>query len=278
MKLLVVGDFHGEFPQKISTIVRKEKIDVVVSNGDYFPFAFRKLWFKHCYGTEQELWEFIGKKKYRKLIEKEVRAGERVLKALNALPVPVVTVYGNVDRSGNEDTTDFPQAKGIKHWEFEEMDFFRPLVRRYSNVHHITYGLCKIGKYVFIGAYGSSFPGRVKSKAYRRSKKKLDALFESCKHENVIFVSHNVPYETRLDKIGNKAHPWAKGRHYGSKIVRRAVDRWQPLLHVGGHIHEGRGMQRLGKTLCVNPGSVHEGKYAIVEVSEKGNVKVKFVG
>ena len=32
----------------------------------------------------------------------------------------------------------------------------------------------------------------------------------------------------------------------------------QPLLSLHGHIHEGRGATRIGKTLCINPGSMYE--------------------
>jgi Icc-related predicted phosphoesterase len=29
-------------------------------------------------------------------------------------------------------------------------------------------------------------------------------------------------------------------------------------LGLHGHIHEGRGASRIGKTLCINPGSMYE--------------------
>jgi len=67
MKLLVVGDFHGKFPKKIKSLVKKEKIDLVISIGDYLAFTYRKLWFKHCYGNDIDLWEIIGKKKFKEL-------------------------------------------------------------------------------------------------------------------------------------------------------------------------------------------------------------------
>ncbi|MEM2109828.1 MAG: metallophosphoesterase [Candidatus Odinarchaeota archaeon] len=41
----------------------------------------------------------------------------------------------------------------------------------------------------------------------------------------------------------------------GSKAVRRAIDEYQPLLGLHGHIHEGKGAITVGRTLCVNPGS-----------------------
>lgn len=41
----------------------------------------------------------------------------------------------------------------------------------------------------------------------------------------------------------------------GSTAVRAAIHRYQPALALHGHIHECRGMARLGQTVCFNPGS-----------------------
>jgi Icc-related predicted phosphoesterase len=41
----------------------------------------------------------------------------------------------------------------------------------------------------------------------------------------------------------------------GSSAVRKAIEKHQPLLGLHGHIHESPGAIRLGRTLCINPGS-----------------------
>lgn len=41
----------------------------------------------------------------------------------------------------------------------------------------------------------------------------------------------------------------------GSQAVRRAIETHQPLLGLHGHIHESPGVIRIGRTVCVNPGS-----------------------
>jgi Icc-related predicted phosphoesterase len=41
----------------------------------------------------------------------------------------------------------------------------------------------------------------------------------------------------------------------GSQAVRHALERYQPVLGLHGHIHESQGAVRIGRTLCVNPGS-----------------------
>jgi len=41
----------------------------------------------------------------------------------------------------------------------------------------------------------------------------------------------------------------------GSKSVRHAIETYQPMLGLHGHIHESQSVAKIGKTTCVNPGS-----------------------
>ena len=41
----------------------------------------------------------------------------------------------------------------------------------------------------------------------------------------------------------------------GSASVRKAIEKYQPMLGLHGHIHEAQGMVKIGRTTCVNPGS-----------------------
>jgi Icc-related predicted phosphoesterase len=44
-------------------------------------------------------------------------------------------------------------------------------------------------------------------------------------------------------------------RPVGSVAVRRVIEDLQPLVSLHGHIHESRGSAKIGRTLCLNPGS-----------------------
>ncbi|MEK6858624.1 MAG: metallophosphoesterase [Nanoarchaeota archaeon] len=272
MKILAIGDFHGTFPKKFERLIKKEKIDLVVSNGDFFPFIYRDVWFTHCYRTDVNLWDVIGRKKYVALVKKDLKLGDRALHALNKVPVPVITVVGNIDYTSLQDSYDERPPKE----DLRRQDLLNPLLRNYKNIYRFDYSYFVFGNYVFIGAYGGSSPGLVKSRHYKKYRKKLEVLFKRFKGKKIIFVSHNVPYNTKLDKIGRHAHVAVRGKHYGSKLIRRVIDRWQPLVHLGGHIHEGRGKQTLGKTLCVNPGAAHEGQAAVITLNAE-KVKVTFI-
>jgi len=56
----------------------------------------------------------------------------------------------------------------------------------------------------------------------------------------------------------------------GSKTVREFIKRTQPLICFTGHIHEGIGIDQVGRTKIVNPGPLSAGSYAYAEVTQEG--------
>ena len=276
MKILAIGDFHGKFPLKLRRLVKKEGIDLVVSIGDYPPFSFRKIWFKHCYKTNTELWEVIVKKKHKELVLKDEEKGKKVLKMLNRLGAPVITISGNIYRSKWEEAVDGQDIK----WKWLAQDFFTPFVKKLKNVRSFDYSYVCFRGIVFIGMARSTFPGRIKSKNYKKQRKMLDKLFKKFRKEIVVFVSHNVPYETKLDKICWKnTDKEAYGKHYGSKLVRRLIQKWQPIMNIAGHMHENQGRDKIGKSVIINTGAAQDGQAVIIEIDDKTKKikKVRFV-
>ncbi len=96
--------------------------------------------------------------------------------------------------------------------------------------------------------------------------KRLDSMFAEVEDmERCIFNLHVPPNNSKIDicpkldenmkvvyDMGNPVMAPA-----GSVAVREAIERLQPLVGLHGHIHEGRGETRIGRTLCLNPGSVY---------------------
>jgi uncharacterized protein len=80
-----------------------------------------------------------------------------------------------------------------------------------------------------------------------------------------VFNIHVPPYDTALDQcpeLDEDLRPVSKGGNpvmasAGSTTVRELIETYQPVLGLHGHIHEGRGVVKLGRTTCVNPGSVY---------------------
>jgi Icc-related predicted phosphoesterase len=81
---------------------------------------------------------------------------------------------------------------------------------------------------------------------------------------NSIFNFHCPPYGTQLDsapKLDANLKPALSAAGgtvmvpVGSTAVRAAIEQYQPLLGLHGHIHESKGIQKIGRSVCINPGS-----------------------
>jgi Icc-related predicted phosphoesterase len=96
---------------------------------------------------------------------------------------------------------------------------------------------------------------------------------------NAIFNFHAPPYGSSLDLAPEltKDLVQAGGRkiHVGSRAVANIINKYCPLLGLHGHIHESRGVQKIGRTTIINPGSEYsEGILkGVVIILEKGKVK-----
>src|SRR5579883_2569190 len=98
-----------------------------------------------------------------------------------------------------------------------------------------------------------------------------------------IFNLHVPPYGSDLDSaplLDSELRPQRSGGQpimvpVGSTAVRAAIERYQPLLGLHGHIHESKGVKKIGRTLCVNPGSNYNSGAidGVLVVLEKGQVK-----
>jgi len=81
--------------------------------------------------------------------------------------------------------------------------------------------------------------------------------------DSAIFNIHVPPYDTGLDNAPELVDATRTRRGgaimkaVGSTAVRDAILEHQPMLSLHGHIHESRGVQRLGRTTCINPGSTY---------------------
>ena len=55
-----------------------------------------------------------------------------------------------------------------------------------------------------------------------------------------------------------------------ANFFSKLISEYQPLLVLCGHIHEGCGIDKIGETVIVNPGSLGEkGSYAVATVEKK---------
>jgi Icc-related predicted phosphoesterase len=76
----------------------------------------------------------------------------------------------------------------------------------------------------------------------------LEILGSLSDPEKTIYVVHTPPFATTLDRLQGGITP------IGSRALRAFIERRRPPLTLHGHVHESPGVERLGSTVCVNPG------------------------
>jgi uncharacterized protein len=117
----------------------------------------------------------------------------------------------------------------------------------------------------------------------------LDRLFIRATNPSRLIANlHAPPYHSGLDMapvLDKNLRPitgilGVKKAPIGSKAVRSLIEKYQPLLGLHGHVHESPGKAKLGRTICVNPGSEYaEGMLRgfVIELDRAGVKDIRMV-
>jgi uncharacterized protein len=114
----------------------------------------------------------------------------------------------------------------------------------------------------------------------KRISEMLDAVPSGCR---VAVNFHCPPYGSGLDvapELDENLRQVIRGGRpsvipVGSKAVREAIKQYQPVVGLHGHIHESHGAQKIGGTLCLNPGSDYSSdvlRGALVDLADNGDL------
>jgi Icc-related predicted phosphoesterase len=150
-------------------------------------------------------------------------------------------------------------------WDGEIIDF---LEKKGVSVHGKGKVVDKIGFYGFGGArtpFNTPFePEESEISAG------LEKAFNAVKNAEVLVqVTHAPPARTGVDIIST-------GAHVGSDVVRKFIEEKQPTVAICSHIHEGRGVDEIGKTKIVNSGRFPEGYCGLINIENK-SVQAKII-
>jgi len=273
LKFLIIGDLHGKRPR-----IHYKNFDAIIVPGDIcsdrglrgIMLAWIRSWKSKNVKSWEEFFKKIDKKKFRQYEKDSLKAGWRILKFLNSFGKPVFLVPGNWDQSfgkskiKDEDKDQYSYLKSV----LDKMDgeTNKHLKKGLKNIYDCQFKLHRLPDFNIIGYGLSNFPEKkftqIKNKKlaerlrrfYKKLFKKLsDQYKKRDKSKPTIFLSHNVPHNTRLDKILKKDSP-IYGEHYGSTITREFCKKYRPLICIGGHMHEHFGKDKIGKTVVVNVG------------------------
>src|SRR3984885_3741846 len=116
---------------------------------------------------------------------------------------------------------------------------------------------------------------------------KIDAMVSSIPDMNrAIFNFPPPPSGTGLDEAPalddtmRPIHGGAVMKPVGSTAVRAAILKYKPMLGLHGHIHESKGVRKLGQTLAMNPGSSYTDgvlQGAVLDLNEKKGKVTRYI-
>jgi Icc-related predicted phosphoesterase len=251
MKILAIGDPHGDL-EKIKKIPMKG-VELILLAGDIGKADLaRKRFLENIERKKKGLKELKhDDAKFSKKVASEIY--DSAIKTLKYLSeyAPVYSITGNVWMSDKWVKRD-EKKLGIKlphlHEDFKKIKNFK-LVR--NNIRNIS-GL-RIGflEYFIDNCWIKEFKEKDK-KAIRKAKKqteKAKRVLERFGRIDVL-VCHQPPYGL-LDKVTWKDF---SGKHAGSKVILDYIQKYQPRYVFCGHIHEGEGKAKTGKTEVYNLG------------------------
>jgi len=216
----------------------------------------RKIAFENIKRKKQGLKkkEYSPKKRKRAFME-AYTSTIKIIKYLTKI-APVYIIFGNVEISNSE-------TKKMS----KEIELPLPfLTNDLKNIKKVKIINNKIANHQGIKIGGLNYfidtnwikdfkPSDFKEKLIKAKKetKKAQSILKKFKNVNIL-VCHQPPYGI-LDKVTAKFAPkhWQK-KHAGSKTILKYIQNHQPQYVFCGHIHEGKGMKKIGKTKVYNLG------------------------
>ena len=116
---------------------------------------------------------------------------------------------------------------------------------------------------------GSKFTGKTE---FERTEEEIISDFDIVKNSieetgddslwnSLVLVCHNPPKGEVVDAVNPELHA-------GSQLFTDYIKENQPVAVICGHIHEGTGIEKIGNTTVINPGSFGEkGTYCWLELA-----------
>jgi Icc-related predicted phosphoesterase len=167
--------------------------------------------------------------------------GEEILNEISSFEVPVLAIPGNCD---------------------PETIYGKIENSRAVNIHGKTITIKDIGICGFGGSNPTPFNTPLEFEEieiYDEASK----LIKNISNEKIsLLITHAPPYGTKTDILPS-------GEHAGSTSIRKIIEEYQPVLNVCGHIHESRGVDKIGKTKIVNPGELSKGYGCLINIDSQ---------
>jgi len=121
--------------------------------------------------------------------------------------------------------------------------------------------------------YGSPVSEPFNNWAFNRPKEKLAQHWKAIPDNTDVLITHSPAYLV-MDYV---PHDW---KHHGSpSLYKEIVERIKPLIHITGHIHEGRGTKMIQNILFVNATNLNEDylciyKPILIEIDDNKTARI----
>lgn len=263
MKICAIGDPHGNL-DKIKKIPLSN-IDLILLNGDLGSAnLIRKMVLDNIkrikQGSEEIKYTSVQKKN---AFMESYNSTIKLVKYL-CMFAPVFIISGNVETENDEIRKQLRKIGVIVPHLLNKLNSLsnvRVINNRVANFEDIRIGGLK---YFVDTNWVQEFKPANYKKSLAKAKKETDKAKQVLQWFNSlnILVCHQPSYDI-LDKVIAKFAPkhW-QGKHAGSQAILEYIKSKSPKYVFCGHIHEGQGMKKIGKTEVYNLGV--EG-YKIVE-------------
>ncbi len=243
MKILAIGDPHGKLPLGLSKIIKRNKIELIIVTGEIPPVPFQKYYPKNMRKEYDSSW---GDSRYKFLLDKLCSYG-----------FPVIILKGNA----------YMSLRGTK--------YTNKLFKQYKNLFYNQtgkFGFNKKNLISFDMFWEKWSSKQINKKFFERVTKKNNLRLNKLKKlfnqiENPILITHSPPYGI-LDNVKSVGH-------VGSKKILKFIKKYQPKIVFCGHIHEGRGKKKIGKSLVINCGS--RGDYIVYDLDQNKIMESNFL-
>lgn len=273
-RILFIGDFHGKFPTKLKSEIKKA--DIVFSLGDFGGSdKLLKVIFKYF---AQGWYNVVGEKKAAQYVKEDYESGKKILEELGKFQKPIYTIPGNWDFLSHSKLERTAKLKFVLYPELakkiKNLVWWRRGIKRVDNLKVLAFGgFLTSSNYTKKGGHFSKDKNKF-AKYKRWEKKEINQLMKHASKDIDILISH-WPMENYYDEVRYKGENPMNGKHVGFSGYLTFVKKYQPKVFVSGHMHEHQGVKKLGKTLVISTGSAKEGKACVLYWPEKKGEKIK---
>ena len=236
MNILAIGDPHGH----MSKVKKMPRADAIILNGDFGDASLaRTMAFTNIDRRHKGLppVQYTAKQRKQAFMQ-QYTTGLRLVKYL-AKQAPVYLIFGNAEHTEAQ-TRRLSKRIGLL------LPSITKALKTIPNVHNFN------GKQVMLGGLRVGGIGMFHDDDEQEAQKAKQTLRRFTKLD--IFVCHQPPYQY-LDIVHQRGLPKSfQGKHVGSKTIVSYIRTRKPALVLCGHIHEAKGIAKIGKTVVYNLG------------------------